>query len=63
MADKGQEFVSVIGKLAGLKEKKPEKMEDDDWKEWQILAAATIRLCLSDQVMHHVIGVEAPKEI
>jgi hypothetical protein len=38
MADKGQEFVSVIGKLAGLKEKKPEKMEDDDWKEKQTLA-------------------------
>jgi hypothetical protein len=32
------------GNLAGLKEKKPEMMEDDDWKEKQILVAATIRL-------------------
>jgi hypothetical protein len=37
--------------LAGLAEKKPEKMEAGEWKEKQTLAAATIRLCLSDQVM------------
>jgi hypothetical protein len=28
-----------------------------------MLAAATILLCLSDQVMHHVIGLKTPKEI
>jgi hypothetical protein len=49
--------------LAGLAEKKPETMEADEWKEKQTLAVATIRLCLSDHVMHHVIGLNTPKEI
>jgi hypothetical protein len=32
--------------LTGLAEKKPKKMEADDWEEKQTLAAAAIRLCL-----------------
>jgi hypothetical protein len=51
------------GNLAGLAKKKPEKMEADVWEEKQTLAVATIRLCLSDQVMHHMIGLKTPKEI
>jgi hypothetical protein len=43
-----------------LKDKKPTKMVDE---ERQMRAAATIRLCLSNQVMYQVIGLPTPKEI
>jgi hypothetical protein len=52
-----KDMLTQQGDLVGLAEKKPEKMEADDWEEKQTLAAATVRLCLSDQVMHHVIGL------
>ena len=42
---------------------KPAKMDAEDWDEMNIKAAGTIRLCLSDQVLYHVIDVESPKEI
>ena len=32
----------------------PAKMDKDDWEELQMQAAGTIRLCLSDQVMYHL---------
>jgi len=51
------------GILKGLKKKKPEKMEDNDWEEMQMQAAATIRLCLSDQVVYHNVDLTSPKEI
>lgn len=46
-----------------MKGVKPTKMEDDDWEEIQLQAAATIRLCLSDQVMYHVMEETSPKII
>ena len=51
------------GVLKGLQEKKPDKMEDEDREEMQLHAAATIWLCLSDQVMFHVMDLTSPKEI
>jgi hypothetical protein len=58
-----KDLLTQQGNLAGLAKKKLEKMEADDWEEKQTLAAATIRLCLSDQVMHHVIVLKTQKEI
>jgi hypothetical protein len=52
-----RDLLTQQGNLTGPVEKKPEKMEADDWKEKQTIATATIRLCLSHQVMHHVIGL------
>ena len=46
-----------------LNEKKPAKMDDDKWEEMQAQACATIRLCLSDQIMYHVMDKTWPKEI
>uniref|UniRef100_A0A453QD77 Uncharacterized protein n=1 Tax=Aegilops tauschii subsp. strangulata TaxID=200361 RepID=A0A453QD77_AEGTS len=37
---------------------KPAKMEDEDWKELQM-----IRLCLSDQVIYYVMDENSPKKI
>ena len=36
--------------LLGI-EKKPSKMEDDEWNEIDFDAKATIRLCLSDEIL------------
>uniref|UniRef100_A0A453M117 Uncharacterized protein n=1 Tax=Aegilops tauschii subsp. strangulata TaxID=200361 RepID=A0A453M117_AEGTS len=37
-------------------------MEADDWEELQLKAAGTIRLCLSDQVIYHVMDENSPKK-
>jgi hypothetical protein len=41
----------MVKALYGLK---PEGMADIDWKELEAKAVATIRLCLGDDVMYHV---------
>jgi hypothetical protein len=38
---------------------KPEGMADIDWKELEANAVATIRLCLGDDVMYHVMDEES----
>ena len=46
-----------------LNEKKPAKVDDVKWEEMQTQACATIRLCLSDQIMYHVMNITSPKQI
>lgn len=58
-----KDLLTQQGILAGLKEKKPEKMEDDDREEKQARVAATIRFCLSDEVLRRVMETKTPKEI
>ena len=58
-----KDLLAQQGVLKGLQEKKPDKMEDEDWEEMQLQAAATIRLFVSDQVMFHVMNLTKPKEI
>ena len=53
-----QQSISKV--LSGIK---PEKVDDDKWEEMQAQACATIRLCLSDQIMYHVMEETSPKEI
>ena len=38
-------------------------MEDEDWVDLQEQAAGTIRLCLADEIMYHVISLSSPDEI
>ena len=38
-------------------------MDDDKWEEMQVQACATIRLCLTDQIMYHVMDETSPKKI
>ncbi|KAG6675849.1 hypothetical protein I3842_15G125400 [Carya illinoinensis] len=38
-------------------------MDDMDWKELEAKAVATIRLCLADDVMYHVMDDESPAEV
>ena len=41
--------------LLGI-EKKPSKMEDDEWNAIDFHAKATIILCLSDEVLYNVVN-------
>jgi len=43
--------------LLGI-EKKPSKMEDDEWNDIDFRAKATIILCLSDEVLYNVMNEE-----
>jgi len=43
--------------LLGI-EKKPSKMEDDEWNDIDFSAKATIILCLSDDVLYNVMNEE-----
>ena len=43
--------------LLGI-EKKPSKMEDDDWNDINFHAKATITLCLSDEVLYNLMNEE-----
>jgi len=54
----GQQCISKV--LNGIK---PEKVDDDKWEEMQAQACATIRLCLSDKIMYHVMEETLPKKI
>ncbi|KAE8714902.1 hypothetical protein F3Y22_tig00110187pilonHSYRG00229 [Hibiscus syriacus] len=38
-------------------------MDEEDWEELQQRAAGTIRLCLADEVMYHVMHLSSPDEI
>lgn len=46
-----------------LQEAKPAKMEAEDWEELQLRTTRTIRLCLLDQVIYHVMDENSPKQI
>ncbi|KAL6315085.1 hypothetical protein AAG906_030939 [Vitis piasezkii] len=41
----------------------PKRMNDVDWKDLEAKVAATIKLCLADDVMYHVMDEESPTTI
>jgi len=43
--------------LLGI-EKKPSKIEDDEWNDIDFHAKATIILCLSDEILYNVVNEE-----
>lgn len=43
--------------------KKPIGMDDTNWEEQKMKAMATIRLCIVDDVMYHVINEKSLAEI
>ena len=45
--------------MKALYEKQPKGMDDMDWKDLEAKVAATIRLCLADDVMYHVMDEES----
>jgi hypothetical protein len=51
------------GMVKALYETKPKGMADIDWKELEVKVVATIRLCLGDDVMYHVMDEESSTAI
>ena len=51
------------GILKTLSDQKPMKVDDDKWDEMKAQASATIRMCVSDQIMYHVMEETSPKKI
>jgi hypothetical protein len=48
------------GMVKALYGTKPDDMADIDWNELKAKVVATIRLCLGDDVMYHVMDEESP---
>ena len=51
------------GFVKALSGKQPEGMNVTDWKDSETRATSTIRMCLVDEVMCHVMDEESPVEI
>ena len=49
--------------MKALYGKQPEGMDDMDWKDLEAKVATTIRLCLADDVMYHVMDEESSAAI
>ena len=58
-----KDLLAQQGCLKALRDAKPAKMDAEDWEELQLQAAGTIRLCLSDQVIYHVMDENSLKKI
>ncbi|KAE8657094.1 hypothetical protein F3Y22_tig00116997pilonHSYRG00993 [Hibiscus syriacus] len=57
------DLLAQQGILKALRPIKPASMEEEDWEELQQRATGTIRLCLADEVMYHVMHLSSPNEI
>ena len=51
------------GMVKALYGKQPEEMNDMDWKDLEVKVVATIKFCLADDVMYHVMDEESPVAI
>ena len=58
-----KDLLAQQGISRALNEKKLAKVDDDKWEEMQAQACATIRLCLIDQIIYHVMDITSPKQI
>jgi len=58
MIEEGEGFVGAIRHGEGIIQKATEGINDIDWQELKARVVATIRLCLDDYVMYHVMDKE-----
>ncbi|KAE8707081.1 hypothetical protein F3Y22_tig00110387pilonHSYRG00804 [Hibiscus syriacus] len=58
-----KDLLAQQGILKALRPTKPASMDEEDWEELQQRAVGTIRLCLADEVMYHVMDLSSPDEI
>ncbi|KAL0453639.1 UNVERIFIED_CONTAM: Retrovirus-related Pol polyprotein from transposon TNT 1-94 [Sesamum latifolium] len=57
-----KDLLAQQGILKALPPQKSASMDDEDWEEFQQRAAGTIRLCLADEIMYHVMNLKSPGE-
>ncbi|KAE8691239.1 hypothetical protein F3Y22_tig00110890pilonHSYRG00161 [Hibiscus syriacus] len=58
-----KDLLAQQGILKALRPTKPASMDEEDWEELQQRAVGTIRLCLADEVIYHVMHLSSPDEI
>ncbi|KAL0293416.1 UNVERIFIED_CONTAM: Retrovirus-related Pol polyprotein from transposon TNT 1-94 [Sesamum radiatum] len=58
-----KDLLAQQGILKALRPQKPANMDEEDWEELQQRAAGTIRLCLADEIMYHVMNLKSPGEV
>ena len=49
--------------MKALSRKQPKGMNATNWKDLETRVGSTIRMCLVDEVMHHVMDEESPTAI
>ncbi|KAL0387502.1 UNVERIFIED_CONTAM: Retrovirus-related Pol polyprotein from transposon TNT 1-94 [Sesamum radiatum] len=54
-----KDLLAQQGILKVLRPHKPASMDDEDWEELQQRTAGTIRLCLTDEIMYHVMNLKS----
>ncbi|KAL0431871.1 UNVERIFIED_CONTAM: Retrovirus-related Pol polyprotein from transposon TNT 1-94 [Sesamum radiatum] len=57
-----KDLLAQQGILKVLRPQKPASMDDEDLEELQQRAAGTIHLCLTDEIMYHVMNLKSPGE-
>src|SRR3954469_17677967 len=60
---RGKDLLAQHECLKALRDAKPAKMDAEDWEELQLQAAGTLWLCLSNQVIYHVVYENSLKKI
>ncbi|XP_024016363.1 glutathione S-transferase T3-like [Eutrema salsugineum] len=58
-----KDLLTQQGMKKELLEKKPDKIEKDDWDDMQDQTVSTIRLCLSDDITNQVMNITTCKEM
>ncbi|KAL0373808.1 UNVERIFIED_CONTAM: Retrovirus-related Pol polyprotein from transposon TNT 1-94 [Sesamum radiatum] len=58
-----KDLLAQQGILKALRPQKPANMDEEDWEELQQRASGTIRLCLADEIMYHVMNLYSPGEM
>ncbi|KAK4422118.1 Retrovirus-related Pol polyprotein from transposon TNT 1-94 [Sesamum alatum] len=58
-----KDLLAQQGILKALRPQKPTSIDEEDWEELQQRAAGTIRLCLADEIMYHVMNLKSPGEV
>ncbi|KAL0439173.1 UNVERIFIED_CONTAM: hypothetical protein Slati_2400300 [Sesamum latifolium] len=58
-----KDLLAQQGILKALQPHKLASMDDEDWEELQYRAAGTIRLCLANEIMYHVVNLKSPGEM
>ncbi|KAL0355728.1 UNVERIFIED_CONTAM: hypothetical protein Sradi_4019700, partial [Sesamum radiatum] len=58
-----KDMLAQQGILKALRPQKSASMDDEVWEELQQRAIGTIRLCLADEILYHVMNLKSPSEV
>ncbi|KAK4383305.1 Retrovirus-related Pol polyprotein from transposon TNT 1-94 [Sesamum angolense] len=58
-----KDLLAQQGTLKALRPQKSASTDDEDWEDLQQRAAGTMRLCLADEIIYHVMNLKSPGEV